>query len=603
MPETRYEDRTDGVEEKLRLLRKAQREGNYEFAMSLAESIKDTLTFERQLHGKGDEQRLEFGAGGKVDKLPAAWAKWARGWMSYKVIALSESVGLERVGEPVDLRMGFAADRVTDLRREIRVARVDGASGMLQEVASQVYGEEWQGKESSCHIVFLADVAAGGQVEYLIFYNNPDAELPDYTTDLQVSGEGYGLDIANNYYTASLSQQMGQLERLAYRRGHGHVPYGAPLELVPGGEGHGEPPNIDWGHDYVAAENFQKFRVTAWAECPNYEVVRGPLCVQVRRWGFPHSSVHPLFTPSRLHMSLTYTFYAGLPYFIKETSMDAVKGFETHVVRDDEWLFWGLPFSDKVWIDSDGVLHEGDVADGQQNALQGAGLFNSDNRDAIIALWLEHSAEKLGAIQHNGEPSLGYFGRGQIWCRTPVHERTRFKTGSSLKQKNAYLLSPYPEEGGAEIVQDVRRRLLNPLVVSAGKLPRQIKAKARETLARFGEAGRSATEKAAVELKRCVWDALREVRDDQLMQSDGNVVDLGYIYDVGVRGDVVHILMTMPHRGRPKYNFIANPIRDQVLKIEGVRDCVVDFTWEPAWTIARLSAAGRREMGLDDSVV
>jgi metal-sulfur cluster biosynthetic enzyme len=106
-----------------------------------------------------------------------------------------------------------------------------------------------------------------------------------------------------------------------------------------------------------------------------------------------------------------------------------------------------------------------------------------------------------------------------------------------------------------------------------------------------------------VELKRRVWDALREVRDDQLMQSNGNVVDLGYIYDVGVWGDVVHILMTMPHRGRPKYNFIANPIRDRVLKIEGVRDCVVDFTWEPAWTITRLSAAGRREMGLDDSVV
>ena len=83
------------------------------------------------------------------------------------------------------------------------------------------------------------------------------------------------------------------------------------------------------------------------------------------------------------------------------------------------------------------------------------------------------------------------------------------------------------------------------------------------------------------------------------MQVDANVVDMGYIYDVRVQGDMVHIIMTMPHRGRPKYNFIANPIRDRVLKVDGVRDCVVDFTWEPAWTVARLTDAGREALGLD----
>ena len=78
-----------------------------------------------------------------------------------------------------------------------------------------------------------------------------------------------------------------------------------------------------------------------------------------------------------------------------------------------------------------------------------------------------------------------------------------------------------------------------------------------------------------------------------------NVVDMGYIYDLRIEGDLVYILMTMPHRGRPKYNFIANPIRDRVLKVEGVRQCVVECCWHPAWTVARLSPAGRRIMGLD----
>ena len=598
MPETRYEHRTDSVETKLRLLRKAHQEGNYDFALSLSESIKDTLTFEKQTQGEKGEKALDARTFRKVRDLPAAWRTWARGWSFCKLVALDEEVGIERSGEPVDLQVDFRADQTTDLRREVRVARLDATKGTLSEVPSQICGEGFQGNARTCRLVFLAEVPAKGRAIYLIFYGNPDAELPEYTTDLMVSGEGVGLDIANNHYTAFLSQQMGQLERLQFRRGFGHVPYGANLELNTGGEGHGEPPNIDWGPDYLASNDYQKFRMTGWSDCPNYEVIKGPLCVQVRRWGFPHSPIHPLFTPSRLHLTVTYTFYAGLPYLLKEVSMDALRGFETKVIRDDEWLFWGLPFTDTIWMDSEGVLHEGEVAQDQQDALWGVGFFNRHSRDAFVALRLEHRAENLGPIHHNGAPTINYYGRGQIWCRTPVHGRTQFKRGAALKQRNAYLATPYPEEGGAQIVEGVRRQLVNPLLASPGKLPRNIKAKASGTLARFNEVGRSPEENAAVALKHAVWKALREVEDDQLAKVDSNVVDMGYIYDVRVQGDLVHILMTMPHRGRSKYNFIANPIRDRVLQVDGVRDCVVDFTWEPAWTAARLSDKGRRTLEL-----
>ena len=60
------------------------------------------------------------------------------------------------------------------------------------------------------------------------------------------------------------------------------------LELFAGGEGHGEPPGIDWAHDYAASGHFQKLRITLWETCPDYEVVRGPVATIVRRWGFPH---------------------------------------------------------------------------------------------------------------------------------------------------------------------------------------------------------------------------------------------------------------------------------------------------------------------------
>ena len=111
---------------------------------------------------------------------------------------------------------------------------------------------------------------------------------------------------------------MGQLERLTIKREHG-------LELFAGGEGHGEPPGIDWAHDYVTSGRIQKMRITLWESCPDYEVVRGPLCTMIRRWGFPYSPVHPIFSPARMHVDVEYRFYAGLPWFHKLGTMTATR--------------------------------------------------------------------------------------------------------------------------------------------------------------------------------------------------------------------------------------------------------------------------------------
>jgi len=103
----------------------------------------------------------------------------------------------------------------------------------LKEVPSQVYGEVRRGAERVCKLLFMAQSAAHEKETFLVFYGNPDAELPEYPTDLVTTGEGFGLDIENQFYKASLSRQMGQLERLTLKREHG-------LELFSGGEGHGE---------------------------------------------------------------------------------------------------------------------------------------------------------------------------------------------------------------------------------------------------------------------------------------------------------------------------------------------------------------------------
>ena len=589
MPNVNYKDRTDSVQEKLRLLQAAYAAGNYDLAMSLSESVKDTLTCERQL--EADPALPQIGADhfAPVDELPDAWARWAAGWSFYKSVALFETVGIARSNEPVDLAVAFRADQTTDLQREVRVARVDPREGTLHEVPSQIYAEARRGKERHCRLVCFAEVPTHERATYLVFYGNQNAELPQYSSDLKTSGQGYALDIQNHHYVAHLSRQMGQLERLTYKREHG-------LELYAGGKGHGEPPTIDWAHDYVDPGHFQKLRMRNWPHCPNYEVVKGPLCVRVRRWGFPYSPIHPLFTPSRMHMDQTYVFYAGLPFFFKEGRFDMVKDLAIEAMRDDEWVFSGYSFTDMVWIDRQGKLHEGRAA-GED--LWGVGFFHRESRDAFIALWLEHAAENFDGIKHGGAPTLHYDGHGQLWSRYPAN-RAQFRAGASIRQKNAYLVSPYPKQGAAAKIQRLRHQLLNPLEVGAEKPPRVAAAKSIGALARRGETADTAP------LKPAIWKTLREVRDEQLYDVDANVVDMGYVYDVRVRDGVVNVLVTMPHRGRGVYDFLVTQgggrveegIRERLLRLGGVRDVIVDFTWDPPWTAARLTDAGHRAMGL-----
>ena len=120
MSQTRYEDHTDNVQEKLRLLQAAHEAGNYDVAMSLAESIKDTLTFERQTKADQPKPQLAADAFASVKDLPGPWAKWAQGWRYCKTIALFETVGIARSREPVEVSVAFRADQTTDLHREVR---------------------------------------------------------------------------------------------------------------------------------------------------------------------------------------------------------------------------------------------------------------------------------------------------------------------------------------------------------------------------------------------------------------------------------------------------------------------------------------------------
>jgi metal-sulfur cluster biosynthetic enzyme len=82
-----------------------------------------------------------------------------------------------------------------------------------------------------------------------------------------------------------------------------------------------------------------------------------------------------------------------------------------------------------------------------------------------------------------------------------------------------------------------------------------------------------------------ITDALREVFDPELGMS---IVDLGLIYDVGIDGGRVRILMTLTTQGCPLHDSMTEWVRRAIGRIPGVENVAVTLTFEPPWTPERM---------------
>lgn len=589
-----FRKHSDSFEEKIKLIQQAWAEKDYRLVRSLTESIRNTGIQAQNEYEDPGKPLVNGSQFGTVATLPASWKAWAKGWKYYKVIGIEETAGIPRQSEPMEVLLGFRSDQVTSLAREIRVAEVN--NGMLREVTSQVFGVVRRGTERLCKVMFLADNKGGEKRQYLVFYGNPDAELPEYITDLEVRGEGYDLEIENQHFIAYLSKQTGQLERMLIKREHG-------VELYAGGPGHGETPCIDWAHDYVAEDNFMKVRIQYWGECRDYEIVKGPICTIVRRWGFPHSALHPIYNPSRLNIDIEYRFYSGLPYFHKFGKMKAVKQFVATALRDDEWVFTGQPFTGSLWMGADEKLKFGEIDEANKNSVKAFGYYNKDSKDSFVGLYLKHYAELIPNFLDSGHSLLYYNWHGTTWSRYPLVRNQLVPVGAVLYQKNAYVTIAFTEKDGPGKIEALRKELLNPMQSLEVSLLTSTAKTSEGSLARKGEAGDSPIAKSVL------WEALKSCIDQQMYISNVNLVELGYIYNVSVQDGVVKVLMTMPHKGRPLSSFfiwgssvvhrtVSKTITGALSEIPGVRKVVVEQTWYPQWNSNLMTDECRQKLGI-----
>jgi radical SAM protein len=85
-----------------------------------------------------------------------------------------------------------------------------------------------------------------------------------------------------------------------------------------------------------------------------------------------------------------------------------------------------------------------------------------------------------------------------------------------------------------------------------------------------------------------VMAALETVFDPELGMS---VVELGLVYEVGVRDGIVHVVMTLTTPGCPIHDVVPDWVRSAILRVPGVERVDVELTFDPPWSPERI---GRR---------
>ncbi len=84
LSQLRHQNRTDSVQEKLHLFQAAYAAGNYDLAMSLSESIKDTITFERQMRGILEQPQLGAGNSSRTCERGASAVRFTHNSLNRK---------------------------------------------------------------------------------------------------------------------------------------------------------------------------------------------------------------------------------------------------------------------------------------------------------------------------------------------------------------------------------------------------------------------------------------------------------------------------------------------------------------------------------------
>jgi len=417
-------------------------------------------------------------------KAPASGGYWDSRWKYYKSVVVSEDVGLDRTDEPVEFSLVFYPDQITDLKRELRVVRLDSGGGPTV-LPSQVYdvrphleqdvvrlGEDGAQRpfywlpSVYAKVVVPVSLKANGRAVLLAFYGNPKADTPDDPGLLKVSGEGLGLTVDNADYTVKLHPDSGMLDEIRIK----DLPDAALLhKLETNGAVHWNPdaysPPRPWMH------------ASDWNPPETYSTVGGPVMFALHRRG-------KMPGMPEIALGITYKFFAGSPYFLMTSYMEILQDAALQALRNAEIVLDHKLIDSAAWLEPSSKtprqMRLGSVPLLTEIHMpldtQWMSFFHSGTKIAFGGIPLESNAAgpNLEPLTYN---PYFYITRGPwvYWTRVLVapyltqniQQIVSVPAGNSYWEKWAYL--PYAIGEGERRFQaltDLEMRLSRPLRIS-----------------------------------------------------------------------------------------------------------------------------------------
>ncbi len=77
-----------------------------------------------------------------------------------------------------------------------------------------------------------------------------------------------------------------------------------------------------------------------------------------------------------------------------------------------------------------------------------------------------------------------------------------------------------------------------------------------------------------------------------------NIVDLGFIYGVDVKGASVNVRMTLTNPGCPMHSMFTHEVESALKMAFGDVNVSVELVFDPPWTPEKMSKDARKRLGI-----
>jgi metal-sulfur cluster biosynthetic enzyme len=117
-----------------------------------------------------------------------------------------------------------------------------------------------------------------------------------------------------------------------------------------------------------------------------------------------------------------------------------------------------------------------------------------------------------------------------------------------------------------------------------------------DSLVNHGQEGNKPIGETKLPVEDLIWTELRQCFDPEIPL---NIVDLGLVYNVAVKGTEAYVKMTLTSPGCHLGGQIAGNVQERILALDEIEEANVELVWDPPWHQSMISAEGRKSLGLE----